>query len=227
MNTDLYIINLSENIAHLERCQNLLSPDECMRMMKFATPTLRHQFVLTRGILRMTLAPYLALDAAHIQFQYSKLGKPSVHNHPLQFNLTHAGHYAVIVITEKDVIGVDIERYGTTVQPIEIAKRFFTPNESYAVENAHDPSHLFFHIWTQKEAFLKAIGQGIAFGLDQFEVSTDLELTCIHSIQNPEYAKRVWDSRSFTFLPDYRIALTKENKLNTINVIPFSSDSIS
>ena len=70
----------------------------------------------------------------------------------------------------------------------------------------------------QKEAFLKAIGKGITFGLDQFEVSIDLKQSYILDIQDPVYRNKTWTSQSFEHIPGYRLTLTKENAFGQLSV---------
>ena len=54
-----------------------------------------------------------------------------------------------------------------------IAKRFFAPGEVavFCELEAHEKQEAFFNCWTRKEAFIKATGQGVSFGLDNFAVS--------------------------------------------------------
>ena len=54
-----------------------------------------------------------------------------------------------------------------------LAKRFFHPKEIDLILLSSDKSSLFFELWTKKEAYVKAIGRGISYGLDQFYVSCD------------------------------------------------------
>ena len=92
----------------------------------------------------------------------------------MNFNISHAGDYIVIALSNSPdvLLGVDIEQH----QPrdfLAIAKRFFTQNEYHYLSQLSEPqlTQDLFHIWTQKEAFVKAIGQGINYSLEAFEVS--------------------------------------------------------
>lgn len=193
--------------------------DETNRMLRFATPKLQEKFALTRGNVRFLLGEYLQCAPQAIQFSYQEWGKPFLPNHAIQFNLAHSGDYCAAVLTAKDLIGVDIEKCEDTQRPhLEIAKRFFTSAEFEAVRTATDPELLFFHIWTQKEAFLKAIGQGIAAGLHQFEVATDLTRSEVKNIGFDEYRMRQFDSRSFDFLKGYRLTVTKEDSIEEVKL---------
>jgi len=225
MNTKIHLIKLiSQSTATAQTYFQYLSADERQRAAKFATPLLQERFTLTRGWLRQTLANQLNAQPKDLIFTYAKQGKPALKNHPsLAFNLAHSGDYAVIAITENDPIGIDIEKEDRMQDCVAIAKRFFTSTEYKAILASQQPEILFCHIWTQKEAFLKATGKGLSFGLDQFEVSTNLSTTQVYNIQNLKLAKENWQSQSLTIVPGYRIVVTK---LNSLGIIDFIKDHI-
>jgi 4'-phosphopantetheinyl transferase len=213
----LYLIHFPEAMNKLPACIATLNSEEQKRMQRFYTPQLQHHFALTRGHLRLILGTHLQIDPAALCFEYTDLGKPFLNNQDLQFNLAHSGDYGVIALCLNDRIGVDIERCSHVHKPYyDIAKRFFTRTEYLAL--AHCPiaesEDLFYHLWTQKEAFLKAIGQGIAFGLDHFEVSTDKSKAFVKNIRNPDLSQQIWSSQAFIKPDGYRIVVTKENQIN-------------
>ena len=215
--TDLYLIKLnSSSIEAAHQFKEYLSPDELERKERFATLRLRECFILTRGWLRQTLARYVNLAPGQLEFIYTEQGKPFLKNHPgFQFNLAHSGDYAALAVTENEPVGIDIEKESRMQNCLAIAERFFTPTEHQALKNSKEPELLFCHIWTQKEAFLKATGEGIGFGLDQFEVSTDLSSVEVLHIRNAELAKQHWQSELLTIIPGYRIVVTRANQLTT------------
>ena len=68
---------------------------------------------------------------------------------------------------------MDIEfiKYSSDLE--EVAKRFFSVGEVDKLLSLteSDQATGFFNCWTRKESFIKAIGHGLSFPLDQFEVS--------------------------------------------------------
>ena len=69
---------------------------------------------------------------------------------------------------------MDIEE-ERPIEVFELARRFFSASESTALQSipASERVPAFFRCWTRKEAFIKALGDGLAFPLDGFAVSLD------------------------------------------------------
>jgi 4'-phosphopantetheinyl transferase len=222
----LYLISLPTMARHREAFVSVLSPDEKERMQRFCSEKLQLHFALTRGSLRHILACHLSCAPAQVPLQYTALGKPFIEDEELHFNLSHSGDFGVVAIASKDLVGVDIERCESSNKPYyEIAKRFFTVTEFKALLHCpiREGEALFYYLWTQKEAFLKAIGEGLGFGLNCFEVSTDLNEAWVGSIQDERYRHRIWSSRSFMMSPPgYCVTCTKENEITSVRWIDFA-----
>ncbi len=111
-------------------------------------------------------------SARNARFVHGKRGKPSLPSHR-PFNLTHAGDYAVLALSE-EAVGVDVER----IRPInwqKLSTRFFHPREQRFLQEAHDPVEQFFTVWTLKESYLKAEGQGFSVSPRTFCILPDGE----------------------------------------------------
>lgn len=181
-------LTLSEDEVHIWRAPldleesfqssflKLLSPDEKSRAQKFRFAKDSRNFINARGILRSLIGKYLEMNPAEISFQYSKFGKPAIaDNHPLQFNVSHSQNIALFAFTKRFHVGVDIECVNPNIEIKDIATKFFSTNEvSNLLALPEDQQPLgFFNCWTRKEAFIKAIGEGLSFPLNQFEVSLE------------------------------------------------------
>lgn len=155
----------------------LLSGDERTRARRFVFDRDRHAFERARGALRMTLARYLDIEPARIEFDYNAHGKPSlkpaIKTPAVCFNLSHSGDLALIAITRSTHVGIDIERLRPDLATMKLARTAFSPAEVTALSAL--PRELFvrgfYHCWTRKEAFIKAVGEGLSFPLDAFDVS--------------------------------------------------------
>ena len=121
--------------------------------------------------------------------RYNAYGKPYLAGNPLYFNLSHAGNYAVAAFADAPV-GVDMEQFGRAKETV--AKRFFTEEEQKMLAGSLDEpeewQRRFAWIWTRKESYIKAVGEGMRIPLDSFCVllDGDKEGYCYQSIPVPE-----------------------------------------
>ena len=138
-----------------------------------------------REPLRRVLAAYLHVDTQAVQLAEDAYGKPRLAghvNHALQFNWSHSGDRAVIALAMGVAPGIDLERYRVRPRALDIAQRYFAPPEIEQLAQLPDSqrSDVFLRLWTAKEALLKALGRGLAFGLNRLSVHArddgDLEL---------------------------------------------------
>ena len=156
--------------------QACLPEVELVRAKAFRDESTKHRHILAHAALRCLLAHKLRCNPREITFQIGPFGKPALpaeRHAALHFNLSHSGELALVALCDAAEVGVDIEHIRPVRDPIALAKRFFTPGEQdeLAAAPPEDQINCFFRLWTQKEALLKATGQGIANGLQRFEVT--------------------------------------------------------
>jgi 4'-phosphopantetheinyl transferase len=140
----------------------LLSAEERARAARF-TDKGRREFAVARAVLRAILGNYLGLPPPAVPVVDA--GKPHLADGELEFSVSHAGDVALIAIARAPV-GVDIE----CVEPIgadELAglgEFVFSEREreTWLGRPPSDRLGAYYRLWTQKEAYLKATGEGIA-----------------------------------------------------------------
>lgn len=162
-----------EEIAALER---LLSGEERERANQFKLPHLRERYTVARTALRRILAGRLGCDPAALKFDYTPRGKPFLAGAmagQLHFNLAHSAELALIAVTTLAPLGVDVERIRPMRDALSIAERFFSPRELAALRGVPTAARdaAFFSLWSRKEAWLKATGDGIGDSLAKIEVA--------------------------------------------------------
>jgi 4'-phosphopantetheinyl transferase len=156
-----------------------LSQDELERASRFATDKLRHRYVAGRGILRSLLGSFLGRSPGSFEFHYGEHEKPSLAGAAaasgLQFNVSHSHDLGLFAFRFGGELGVDVERIRTNLEQTEIASRFFSASESAKLRSLPETQQgqYFFALWTCKEAFVKAHGGGITFGLSRFDVQLE------------------------------------------------------
>ncbi len=167
----------------IDQLTTFLSPDEIERANKFRFVPHKRRFIAARGILRKLLSNYLQISPHDLEFKYGNCGKPQLtgckQDSPLKFNLSHSGAYALYGFTYHHPIGVDLEYIREMPDAVKIAQRFFSEREYRLINNVEDSqkSEVFFKLWTAKEAYLKAIGTGLAGSL----ANVDIILDCVQS----------------------------------------------
>jgi len=173
----VWLAHLPEALPQIEELTTVLSPEETERAQQFRNTTQGQHWQLTRAILRRLAAHYAQANARDLGFVLGPHGKPALArpgDSGLHFNTSHSGEYAVFAFTHAGEVGVDIEQLRKEMpRRDDVARRYFAPGEWKQLEAMPEPERgrAFFDCWTRKEAFVKARGEGVFSGLDQFEVA--------------------------------------------------------
>jgi 4'-phosphopantetheinyl transferase len=164
--------------AHLlQRLEATLAGDERARAARFRMPVHRGRYVAGRGILRVLLGAYLGLRPEELRFAYTPHDKPYLpdqeHTGGLRFNLSNAEDLALVAFARGRRLGVDLENLKPMPDALSIATRFFSApeNQAFATVPEAERERAFFTCWTRKEAFVKAVGEGLSMPLDRFDVT--------------------------------------------------------
>ncbi len=161
----------------LSRFKSVLSSDEQERARRFHFEKHRSRYIAGRGGLRTLLSHYLGVPLEELTFRYGNYGKPELLEQAeapnIHFNLSHSDSMACVAVTRAGPVGLDIEHVKPLHDMGELVNRFFSPRESSLFErlDQHEQPDAFFNLWTRKEAWLKATGEGISQFLKQVEVS--------------------------------------------------------
>ena len=161
-------------VGELAQC---LSDAERQRASRFAFDRDRRRFIVGRARLRHLLASRLGVPPEAIELVYGPRGKPALSpgfaDLGLRFNVSHSEDVAVYAFSRGREIGVDVEAVRELRDADDIAARFFSrrENEAYRALDPRDKPLGFFNCWTRKEAFIKALGDGLYHPLDRFDVS--------------------------------------------------------
>lgn len=210
-------IDLSLSPACLERLQPLLSVDERARAGKFRFQPDRDRFTATRGCLRLLLGHYLGVSPETVQFCYGPQGKPALQfpaAAALSFNVSHSHDWALIALGQGQPVGIDLEHVRLDYDWQAVGGLALTPRERAMLATLPPEAQnaVFFKLWTGKEAYVKATGQGLSSPFNQLEVWDlnwleawdDLAATavCLPSSEDPS-GSRPWCWYLLHPLPKY------------------------
>jgi len=171
----VWAVELQASESSFSRCCAWLSGDEQVRAARFHFDQHARAYVLGRAVLRALLGGILGLPPAGIQFCYGPKGKPALADSGslLRFNTSNSGNLAVYAFTEGCELGIDVEALRPIPDMEQIAARFFAPEEAAELMALAEPDRpqAFFNCWTRKEAYIKAVGDGLSVQLASFRVT--------------------------------------------------------
>lgn len=212
---DIWRVPLDHWPASIQLTESTLSADETQRAERFYFDSDKQRFLIAHIALRDILSRYLNCKTNEISFSVNQYGKPKLTNHKLEFNLSHAGDFALIAVTQEHKVGVDVEHIRSNADIEAITKRFFSQNEISELMALPSNQRVagFFNCWTRKEAYIKAQGLGLSLPLDSFDVSLiPNEPAILRATRpNPQEAAR-WGLLSLNVALDYAAAVTVEDK---------------
>jgi 4'-phosphopantetheinyl transferase len=199
----LFCAAFADGATGLTAAWSILSLEERSRAEKFIAGPVRERYVLSHAFLRNVLSAFVGQEISRITLQRLPGGKPvlvDAARHALWFNLSHCATHVVVAVAGAPNVGVDVECIRDGLDALGIARRFFAPAEfrRLATCSPKDLDDTFLRQWTCKEAFLKAIGVGLGYGLDSVIVSengeNDVTLAAVPSDHGPPEA---WSLRTF------------------------------
>jgi 4'-phosphopantetheinyl transferase len=163
--------SLADDARVTARIAALLSDDERDRQARFGAPTPRRLDLVARGVVRTVLSrlePGVA--PRDWRFVRSDAGRPSLappfDATGLHFSVAHTPGLVVVAAGRVPRIGVDVEALDGRAR-LDVARRYFSGPEADALFALPPEARAlrFLRLWTLKEAFLKATGEGVSGGL--------------------------------------------------------------
>ncbi|MCP4577368.1 MAG: 4'-phosphopantetheinyl transferase superfamily protein [Deltaproteobacteria bacterium] len=212
---DLWWENIDSQVGRISEFWNTLSEDEQKRAERFHFDRHRERFIVQRGRLREILSDYWDVLPKGIKFRKGTGGKPSISSDSpmIRFNLSHSKEYAIFAIAYGREVGVDVEVLRPKPKAAALVERFFSPNEKAAFRKLkpHEEDAAFFAGWTRKEAYVKAVGKGLRFPLDRFDVSLSPgDQHALLSVAGAPEEVRRWSLRDIDLGQGFRAALAVE-----------------
>ncbi|MDH5326662.1 MAG: 4'-phosphopantetheinyl transferase superfamily protein [Gammaproteobacteria bacterium] len=168
------------DLAQEPRLSQYLNETEQQRAARFLNPEHGRRFSQVRGLLRMWLGTYLQQSPQSVQFNYNRYGQPSVSDKdrqtPLYFNISHSGDMAAFIFGTVRV-GIDVEQHKPMKNLNGMSRYISHPKELAEFEQLDEEAAYtaFFRLWTRKEAYIKANGQGLSMGLRSIYIGTQRE----------------------------------------------------
>ncbi len=143
--------------------EGAVSQEEAARARQMIEPA-RTRFLRTRHALRTRLAGYLGCSPDAVGFAYGDMGKPTLlSGAAVQFSVAHSGDHALLAFARGAPVGVDLERVRPVARRARVAARVLAADSAAALARvpAAERDEAFIWAWTQREAYVKAIGGGV------------------------------------------------------------------
>lgn len=153
------------------RLDAALSEDERARMARFRFERDRHNYRVAHAMVRALLAREVGGTTEALTFALGPYGRPELvqgeGEKRLRFNLSHTHGLVACGLTFEREIGVDVEHVDRRVGIDELAGQVLAPAEhaDLCSHNVQLQRLRFFEYWTLKEAYIKAVGQGLGLPL--------------------------------------------------------------
>jgi 4'-phosphopantetheinyl transferase len=214
---EIVVARLDLGVETVRASAALLSDAERQRASRFARHNDRRRFVVARSRLRRLLGDRLDVRPESVELVYGQRGKPALArcfaDSGLRFNVSHCNDVAVYAFSSGREIGIDVEAVRLMHDADDIAARFFSPREyeAYLALDPRDRPLGFFNCWTRKEAFIKALGDGLYHPLDRFDVSlAPDEPARLLRVESTPGDRCGWYMESFSPAPGFVAAVVTE-----------------
>jgi 4'-phosphopantetheinyl transferase len=187
----------------------VLSPDEHERAMRLLCEHKRARFIAGRSALRRLLGQYLGETPRSLAFRYGPHGKPALAAVAspaiLTFNFSHSEDLALLAVATDREVGIDIENRHRDISADSFARHILCENEAAALQRLPAERHkqALLTAWTRKEAYVKALGEGLARSLKSFSAGIADDEPAVRRLEDASGEPRTWQFTPLAVHPDY------------------------
>ena len=173
-------VDLSRSPARESAAYARLDEQDRDRCRRFAIEGPRRRFVMSRAALRAILCDHLGCRNGQISFEATEHGKPFALVDgtlaPISFSVSHSGEHGLIALAPTGRLGVDVEERVARRDLDLLADTVLGEREraELSSKRGYEKLHLFFKLWTIKEALIKAHGMGFLLDVSGFEVPSPM-----------------------------------------------------
>ena len=192
-------VDLTPDAAREAAALAWLDEPERSRWQRFQFAGPRRRFGLCRAALRAMLCRRLECGNGQLAFASASHGKPSATVDglpvPVSFNVSHSGRHGLIAFAPARRLGVDVEeRVAHRNFDLLVETVLGEREQAQLARTSGDArTHLFFKLWTMKEALIKAHGMGMALDPSRVEIPPAmLRGTPQSTLESPEMPGVRW-----------------------------------
>lgn len=175
---EVWAVDVAAEVPRLATHVARLTTEESERAARFHRDEDRHRFVVARSTRRELLATILGVDPETLAFEGNRYGKPRLRPAagatPPQFNSSHSGRWVLHAIAEVEV-GVDVEQVRPDFARLDDFLWVLSPQERTFVQAAAPTrcAAALATVWVRKEAYVKALGEGLSRSLPEISITAD------------------------------------------------------
>ncbi|MEP1448368.1 MAG: 4'-phosphopantetheinyl transferase superfamily protein [Paraglaciecola sp.] len=153
----LYYLDMRQITLAQHELYGILNRSEQRRYNDFKNTKRQSQFIMSRWLIKQCLKQLFAQPLSHdYQLIDYCCWKVTEQDKSYSISISHSGHFIGVAIAAFPcAIGLDIEQHKPR-NFSELVQIIGTKKEQNLVCNHADPQSTFYHLWTAKEALLKA-----------------------------------------------------------------------
>ncbi len=130
----------------------------------------RQRIVIGKNLLITGLQSFNYAYYSLTNLKYTKFQRPYIDS-TIDFNISHANDFTVCAISETNRVGIDIEK-AQSININDFENQLSIP-ELKQLSQAKNSHLAFYKLWTQKEAFMKAVGTGLSVPLNKIGIQNN------------------------------------------------------
>ncbi len=207
---------------------NLLSKQEQIRFLRFRPATKKAEFLASRLLLRHLLTQYTKCDPSETEAIPNDMGRPfweeAGNNVDLFFSLSHTKNMICCALSRNKEIGCDIESLQPRKYQENLTDRVFSKKEHKFYRELPTTSSIefFYRSWTLKEAFAKALGQGLRIPFTSLSF-TYMATDSVAFRVSPKHLGNNWTTVPYCFqssvpIPGYALGIATPIASASINM---------